>query len=410
MTNSEEKWNDLCEQIPIDTATDDGHRRKLRKEAMQAFDNSPIGPAESRYTRPGRRLMRNRWLQLTIAGVIVAVLAWILPSGGTPAFALEQLVNKIVNARTARWEMEVELAGEETQVIKVSVVPGRCRQDFESMTTIIDWNAGRVLTLMKDSKRAVVMQTSKNEASSMHINQFEIIRDGLQAAMADADQKVESLGERTVDGRKLLGFRFLAKSRQIDVWADPEKEIPVEIVIPLQGAATQVVMKNYEFNIDLDESLFRTEVPAGYTVLDSELIRVPDEADLITSLRMGCECSDGEFPASLSPEGIGEVTQRFISKLIEDADKSPANGQLSNEQLQQVAMFGRGFSFATAQSINRESGACYAGNGVKLNSSAQPVFWYKPPAAENYRVICADLSVKEFATAPQVDGAVKLAF
>jgi outer membrane lipoprotein-sorting protein len=37
----------------------------------------------------------------------------------------------------------------------------------------------------------------------------------------------------------------------------------------------------------------------------------------------------------------------------------------------------------------------YVGGGVKLDTPDQPIFWYKPTGAETYRVIYADLSVKE---------------
>ena len=37
----------------------------------------------------------------------------------------------------------------------------------------------------------------------------------------------------------------------------------------------------------------------------------------------------------------------------------------------------------------------YTGKGVKLGTPNRPILWYKPTGAENYRVIYADLSVKE---------------
>ncbi len=37
----------------------------------------------------------------------------------------------------------------------------------------------------------------------------------------------------------------------------------------------------------------------------------------------------------------------------------------------------------------------YAGKDVKLDTPDRPIFWYKPTGADKYRVIHADLSVKD---------------
>jgi hypothetical protein len=43
----------------------------------------------------------------------------------------------------------------------------------------------------------------------------------------------------------------------------------------------------------------------------------------------------------------------------------------------------------------KESNWRYAGNGVKINSPDKAIFWYKPAGKELYRVIYADLKVRE---------------
>ena len=48
--------------------------------------------------------------------------------------------------------------------------------------------------------------------------------------------------------------------------------------------------------------------------------------------------------------------------------------------------------------------AHYAGKGVKLGEPDRPIFWYKPEGAKTYRVIYADLSVKEAESAPKSPG------
>jgi hypothetical protein len=45
--------------------------------------------------------------------------------------------------------------------------------------------------------------------------------------------------------------------------------------------------------------------------------------------------------------------------------------------------------------LNSQNDSHYAGKDVKLGTPDRPIFWYKPTGAEKYRVIDADLSVKE---------------
>ena len=67
---------------------------------------------------------------------------------------------------------------------------------------------------------------------------------------------------------------------------------------------------------------------------------------------------------------------------------------------------GRGMTFALE--LPESADAHYAGKGVKLGEPDRPIFWYKPEGAKTYRVIYADLSVKEAEQSPEVAGAVRL--
>jgi hypothetical protein len=45
--------------------------------------------------------------------------------------------------------------------------------------------------------------------------------------------------------------------------------------------------------------------------------------------------------------------------------------------------------------LPKESNWRYAGNGVKVNTPDTPIFWYRPAGSQTYRVIYADLTVRE---------------
>ncbi|MEX0977397.1 MAG: hypothetical protein WDZ48_01005, partial [Pirellulales bacterium] len=67
---------------------------------------------------------------------------------------------------------------------------------------------------------------------------------------------------------------------------------------------------------------------------------------------------------------------------------------------------GRGFVFVSM--LPASSDAHYAGKGVKRDTVDAPIFWYKPTGKQSYRVIYADLSIRESEQAPQVPGAVRI--
>lgn len=71
--------------------------------------------------------------------------------------------------------------------------------------------------------------------------------------------------------------------------------------------------------------------------------------------------------------------------------------QATRETLSKVT---RGFGFV--RHLPPEAGAHYAGKDVSLGAADTPIFWYRPQDAKKYRVIYADLSVRESDTSPSV--------
>jgi hypothetical protein len=53
-------------------------------------------------------------------------------------------------------------------------------------------------------------------------------------------------------------------------------------------------------------------------------------------------------------------------------------------------------------SLPKEADAHYAGRGVSLGAADKPIFWYRPKDAKKYRVVSADLSVRDADAPPNV--------
>ena len=160
---------------------------------------------------------------------------------------------------------------------------------------------------------------------------------------------------------------------------------------------TELVMSNYEFNVDLDKSLFSVTVPEGYKVLQANVdASPPTEQDFITSLRVSTGVT-GEFPTGFDSVAVARYVASYVASYLQkviEKEKGPTAAQM-----EEVLRISRGFHFIAT--LPAESDSHYAGAGAKIGDAERAIFWYRPTGSETYRVIYADFTVKESATAPK---------
>jgi hypothetical protein len=199
----------------------------------------------------------------------------------------------------------------------------------------------------------------------------------------------ENLGEQEIDGRKAIVFEAKGRNEQIKVWADPETATPIRIELTLGQMFT--IMKNFQINPHLDDSLVSMDVPDGYTLNETELDMTNiNEKDFIESLRIWAKIiGDGTFPEAIGTENAMNQMPVLGEKMM--------SLNLPEEEASQMGMnFGKGMIFhQTLETGGNEWH--YAGNGVKLGDASKAVFWYLPDGSDTYRVIYGDLSVKDVA-------------
>ena len=188
------------------------------------------------------------------------------------------------------------------------------------------------------------------------------------------------------------------------LWADPATQLPVRIESTSAGPPkSEVAMTNFEFNIELDRSLFSVEIPDGYTVVDVNVVlSPPSENELIAALRMCSEVSNGEFPTGFDAYSMGKYGATYIHKKGIDVEKGA-----TGEQLQETIKIARGFQFVLM--LPKEADAHYARAGAKYGDAERAVLWFKPTGSDKYRVIFGDLSVRETNEMPTVADAIRLA-
>ncbi len=404
--------------------------------AVASGDSEIPGSSQAETTRPTfltRSLTTWRWimsspiLRATAAAIFIfavtGVALWFHAGGTTPAFAefLEPIINpKTVKYKTtAKWtslsaEMKSQLSAEvQKKMMKgmtdevMMLDANRSRTVSEGLDknskTVHIWDGykGKTLDLLPAQKRASVFKDAKTSKEKTPNGGDPVA--GWRAMLLDArdkpDVKAESLGEKEIDGRRVIGFRISLPEAVFSVWGDPKTGLPARIEMTTKIMPNlEFTISDFEFNVDMDESLFSVEPPAGYEV-GSFFISTPTidgsktkEQDLIETFRQYSKMSGGTFPVKLDMETIsGIVMMEFTQDRMQEpgAEKELAEIQM---KLQPGLMF--------SILLPKEANAHYAGKGVSLGAPDTPIFWYRPKDTKTYRVIYADLSVRDADTSP----------
>ena len=81
----------------------------------------------------------------------------------------------------------------------------------------------------------------------------------------------------------MQGFRHAPNEHNdFSVWVDPVTKLPVEIELKHPTRRQTIFMDEFEFDFDLDESAFSTEIPAGYEVKTTVVDYRPFEPSVVT--------------------------------------------------------------------------------------------------------------------------------
>lgn len=402
---------------------------------------------------------------LTVTGVAL----WFHGGGATPAFA--DFAAPVLGAKTVRCKMTIEMKGPPARTITSEIMTlggARMRQVMElpesKVVTIEDSSQGKSLMLVAASKTATVLTNTQNRKDKTPESGglFTLFRLFQLVEEKPGAVEHESLGEKEIDGRKVVGFHISSQPHDLILWGDPKTGLPirVEMTTGMEGSV-KATFSDFVFNVDIDESLFSLEPPAGYTVQHQETDHFPnEEKDLIEMFREYSKLFDGAFPNSLdfltttTIFGKKAGVRMSIQKMWEDfaPGKGKPNevqmrkldelmlklteGKLSEEQTKKLAgqmkeyietqtqktadvgetqeteefrqaqfnevlrQVQRGLNFANGLSPNAD--AHYIGKGVSFGAADTPIFWYRPKDSKDYRVIYADLSVRDSDTPPNV--------
>jgi outer membrane lipoprotein-sorting protein len=328
-------------------------------------------------------IMKSRMTKLAVAAAIIIALFVGVTTflGGTVTFA--KVIEPILNARTVI--LDIVIGDEQTSPLMHEIVVGprirRTISNIENITQIIDPDSAKMLALDTEAKTATYIDI-KGPLQERTKNYVEFLRQVI-IDLKDGPN-VKELGEKQINGQKTVGFVAKGPNQEVAIWADSKTALPIRA--ELRVGTFFAVLKNFKFDVPIENSLVSMDVPQGYTLQKTEIdLSAVSEQDFIESLRIWAEILlDGSFPETIGTEN----SMKQIPLLTQKLTKS----NLPDDKTTQMMMkFVRGMLFL--QIFETEGKWQYVGKGVKLGDADNPIFWYQPKDSETYRVIYGDLSV-----------------
>jgi len=370
----------------------DEHRSEI-----QSFKSQTAEESMSHSALPiiiWREIMKRNANKIAAAAVLLMVILLSIHFlvGSTGSVAWADVVRPILTARTVVFNV-VMIEGENVPINRVmNMGTQRIRSELLSpdgktiqVISIVDYDTSRILMLYPSQKKASLVDLK--DLPEKPENVLEEMRNIITELQNDPDVSVEPLGEKEIDGRIAKGFRATAPDEELTVWADPQTALPIRT--EQKWRQVQFVCTDFQFDIEMDESLFSMEIPEGYSAPPKAELSIEGttEQDLVKTLRIWAEVIlDDVFPNDFT----GQV-------YVEDVNKNRKKfAKLENKERIELAMkLQPGFIFV--QLLKAENDWHYVGGNVKLGDAESPVCWYRPTDSETYRVIYGDLSVKDVA-------------
>ena len=263
----------------------------------------------------GRKMTRSRITRYGTGAVAAAFVLFVVGiwsvGGNGSAVAFGKALERIRAARTLTYRAIVETGDKAPLIVHyIFMEPGHVRVSEEN---------GRVWILDSEKRESLALDPKKKtaihvEEMAQSVSAHDVI-EGIKNLRGGTE---EQLGTRDFDGRKALGFRVHKDDRDYSVWVDSRTGLPVRIETETgagtggNGLKARITLTDFQFDAELDESLFSLKFPKGYSVETqrspelSRARRLSRRAESLANMgRIAKACHnyskdhDGEWPDSL---------------------------------------------------------------------------------------------------------------
>ncbi len=379
----------------VDSQQCESAGRRVLSAATQEQTEQPRLGFEPGGAAIWRLVMRSGTTKLAVAALIVLAVALALYTfaGGGATNAYAQVVDLLHNARTLSFSVVNKTGVATMPTVRTQILfkePGYMRTSTaDGFVTILHASGGEVrgLNLIPLQKKYMTFEFSNMPDKDKSDGGPYVSLEKLRALPNQAD---EALGPKRIDGLTLEGYRVHETDATITVWVDPKTGEPARVEMEFAAApGMDMILSDFQVDVQLDDSLFSLDPPAGYEPMGIDLQANVDEVgeqDFVDFLRLWSSWTvDHTFPPTVGGTEIAKIAFQMAREGKFVGPMAP--GYETNQQ--QVMYDGMLFIGKLPAGTWR-----YAGQNVSFGDAETPIFWYRPEGASLYRVIYADLSVK----------------
>ncbi len=390
MFENEQEFDRLIASLPIDTLPDPGHRDALRQRMLDQFAQAqktrPSGRPGRREGRVRRFPIMTRYIGIAAAVVVAAVgIALTVWLTGGAEIGLADVQKRLAAVPVIAFRMETSRPGgtamdAQTYVTEDSIA----RFEMGQAISIIDFRRGRMLNLMPRGRFAI-----EGNMENLRPDQKAFQQDWLaHLRRIVGSDDARSLGAKTVDGVRAVGWQVKDGGWLVTVWADAKT---AELVrVEFLKDQTRMTFREFRYDVKMDKAMFALAAPAGYTVrrvtIDASR---SSEREVVLILRIWAMGNGDVFPDGLDAMKFAQAA----NKVDWDRLKGYMPEVDSDDKFTQVIQ--QAFSWLAYDPTWH-----YAGAGVRLGDADTPIFWYRPEGSNTYRVIYGNLRVADADSPP----------
>ncbi len=284
MFKDEADFEKVVGRLNIDTEPNPEHKQKLRGQMLSAFKKAEKEPAPRIIVFRTLRsiIMKSPFTKITTAAaIIIAVSIGIHFLGDGTSVAWSQVVEQISNyTRYKCRQRVVREQGPQRPTMQVYHLNlSLRRQEVENGDIhIIDMRGKDAITVeLKPAQMKAIVTTLIGAGPRKDPHIINMIK-------RYEEKSTERLGTKKVNGKVLQGFRHSPNEHnEFTAWVDPKTKLPVEVEIKHLNRGQTIYMDEFEFDFELDESDFSTDVPDGYEIENLTLDYRPTKPKEITA-------------------------------------------------------------------------------------------------------------------------------
>jgi hypothetical protein len=403
----------LIKKLEIEAS--EGVQERILRETLELAQNKS-NPGSASGFPVWRMIMKSRITKFAIAAAIMIAVGFVVHKHGEKidlsSVTWAEVAAKVQHIPSVVYKMKVEMTGlpnmpkdsplKSEAVIYSSMefgtrmdntVGGNLSQNFINPSKRI-W-----LTVMPATKKYIKMTYDDNTVAKSGTN-----GDLRQMVSAFTKFGYKDIGYRTINGVHVAGievndmriFGGMLDKGVSHLWIDTKTELPV--LMEFEGTTqndsihSKMVMYDFEWNIDLEATVFEPNIGPDYSMLAKMEMPQIDETNAIKGFKLFSKASGGTYPSSLSMLTVMKEYGKY-DDFKAKIGKGEPNEAVRQEFVQRITLLSATYGFyAKLQNENKDP--AYHGDKVASTDSDLPLLRWKV-SNNQFRVIYGDLHVED---------------